>query len=48
MAGVIFTGADPDEVLAGEADNDDLWALWLRAGVEQPGFVGHDPVDRAA
>ena len=37
-AGVIFMPVDPDEVMIADS-GDELGAMWLRAGIEQPGFI---------
>jgi len=39
VAGGIFLAADPDDVLDGESANNDLRAVWLRAGLEKPELI---------
>ncbi len=39
VAGGIFVAADPDDVLDVDSDCNDLRAVWLRAGLEQPELI---------
>ena len=39
VAAGIFMAADPDDVLDVDSDCNDLRAVWLRAGLEQPELI---------